>query len=238
MYICIRKILFNTAILYTSFTIAVADSRPNNIPSSEWMWVKRELEMTRYKQKYGQNLRYCPEVSVEGLRKLQNISAVTLDCLQAQIWSWPSIILGGDAKHQKTNLDLGNTLPTIYIYFKFQSLVTILSTLQIWHCTVRLTYIPSYQLDATVSLHNALYGKCRIFSNLIRTSFCRFFKRKKMLVRGSNSHLSFNHPLPTRQTDWIILDVTNALTVIRLTCRVWSGHLTVSGTNGPQLISA
>ena len=36
-----------------------------------------------------------------------------------------------------------------------------------------------------------------------------------MLVRGSNSHLSFNRPLPTRQTAWIILDVTSALTVIR-----------------------
>ena len=57
--------------------------------------------------------------------------------------------------------------------------------------------------------------------NLIRTSFCRFVKRKK-LVRGSNPHLSFNRPLPTRQTDWIILDVTNSLTVIRLTRRVWS----------------
>jgi len=32
-----------------------------------------------------------------------------------------------------------------------------------------------------------------------------------------------------RQTDWIILDVTSALTVIRLTRRVWSGHLTASG---------
>ena len=42
-----------------------------------------------------------------------------------------------------------------------------------------------------------------------------------MLVRGSNPHLSFNRPLPTRQTDWITLDVTNALTVIRLTRRVW-----------------
>ena len=62
----------------------------------------------------------------------------------------------------------------------------------------------------------------RIFSNLIRTSFCRFLKRKKMLVRGSNPHLSFNRPLPTRQTDWIILDLTNALTVIRLMRRVWS----------------
>ena len=51
-----------------------------------------------------------------------------------------------------------------------------------------------------------------------------------MLVRGSNPHLSFNRSLPTRQTDWIILDVPNALTVIRLTRRVWSGHLTACGT--------
>jgi len=43
-----------------------------------------------------------------------------------------------------------------------------------------------------------------------------------MLVHGSNPHLSFNRPLPKRQTDWIILDITNALTVIRLTRRVWS----------------
>ena len=58
--------------------------------------------------------------------------------------------------------------------------------------------------------------------NLIRTIFCRFLKRKKKLVRDSNPHLSFNRPLLTSQTDWIILDVTNALTVIRLTRRVWS----------------
>jgi len=31
-----------------------------------------------------------------------------------------------------------------------------------------------------------------------------------MSVRGSNPHLSFNRPLPTRQTDIIILDVTIA----------------------------
>ena len=43
-----------------------------------------------------------------------------------------------------------------------------------------------------------------------------------MSVRGSNPHLSFNRPLPTRQTDSIIMDVTNALTVIRLTRRVWA----------------
>ena len=43
-----------------------------------------------------------------------------------------------------------------------------------------------------------------------------------MLVHGSNPHLSFNRPLPARQADWIILDVTNALTVIRLTRHVWS----------------
>ena len=72
--------------------------------------------------------------------------------------------------------------------------------------------------------------------NLIRASFCRFLKQKKKLVRGSNPHLSFNRPLPTRKTDWIILDVTNALTVIRLTRRVSSGHLTASDTNAPQLI--
>jgi len=45
-----------------------------------------------------------------------------------------------------------------------------------------------------------------------------------MLVRRSNPHLSFNRPLPARQTDWIILDVTNALTDIRLTRRVWSSN--------------
>ena len=43
-----------------------------------------------------------------------------------------------------------------------------------------------------------------------------------MLVRGSNPHLSFNRLLLRRQTDWITLDITNALTVIRLTLRVWS----------------
>jgi len=40
--------------------------------------------------------------------------------------------------------------------------------------------------------------------NLIRTSFCRFLKRKKK-VRGSNPHLSFNRPLPTRQTDSVMV---------------------------------
>jgi hypothetical protein len=42
--------------------------------------------------------------------------------------------------------------------------------------------------------------------NLIRTSFCRFLKRKNKLVRGSNPQLSFNRPLPTRQTDSIMSD--------------------------------
>ena len=48
--------------------------------------------------------------------------------------------------------------------------------------------------------------KYRIFSNLIHTSFCRFLKRKKKLVRGSNPHLPFNCPLPTRQTDSVMSD--------------------------------
>jgi len=51
----------------------------------------------------------------------------------------------------------------------------------------------------------------RIYSALV---FADFLNEKK-LVRGSSPHLSFNRPVPTRQTDWIILDVTNALTVIR-----------------------
>ena len=42
--------------------------------------------------------------------------------------------------------------------------------------------------------------------NLIRTSTRRFLKRKKKLVRGSNLHLSFNRPLPTRQTDSVMSD--------------------------------
>jgi len=41
--------------------------------------------------------------------------------------------------------------------------------------------------------------------NLICTSFCRFLKKKK-LVRGSNLHLFFNRPLPTRQTDSVVSD--------------------------------
>ena len=34
-----------------------------------------------------------------------------------------------------------------------------------------------------------------------------------------------------------MLDDSNALTAIRLTRRVSSGHLTASGTNGPQLMT-
>ena len=37
-------------------------------------------------------------------------------------------------------------------------------------------------------------GKYPIFSNLIRTSFCRFLKRKKKLVRGSNPHFPSTAP--------------------------------------------
>ena len=49
-------------------------------------------------------------------------------------------------------------------------------------------------------------NKYRIFSNLNRTSFCRFLKRKKKLVRGSNPHLSFNCPLrvaPSEVARWV-----------------------------------
>ena len=45
-----------------------------------------------------------------------------------------------------------------------------------------------------------------VFSNLIRTSFSRFFKRKRKLVRGSNPHLSSNRPLraaPSEVVRWV-----------------------------------
>ena len=47
------------------------------------------------------------------------------------------------------------------------------------------------------------YEYYHIFSNLIRTRILVFadFLNEKKLVRGSNPHLSFNRPLPTRQTD-------------------------------------
>jgi hypothetical protein len=62
-------------------------------------------------------------------------------------------------------------------------------------------------IDITVSLILAqLKLKYRIFSILIRTSFCRFLKRKKKLVRGSNPHLSFNRTLraaPSEVARWV-----------------------------------
>ena len=53
-----------------------------------------------------------------------------------------------------------------------------------------------------------MYGiyNYRIFSTLICTSFCRFLKRKKKLVCGSNPHLSFNRPLraaPSEVARWL-----------------------------------
>jgi hypothetical protein len=48
----------------------------------------------------------------------------------------------------------------------------------------------------------------RVFSNLIRTSFCRFLiRKKKKLVRGSNPQLSFNRPLratPSEVARWVL----------------------------------
>jgi len=43
----------------------------------------------------------------------------------------------------------------------------------------------------------------RIFSNLIRTSFCRFLKRKKKLVRGSNPHLWEDDGEDKDDSDWV-----------------------------------
>jgi len=52
----------------------------------------------------------------------------------------------------------------------------------------------------------------RIFSNPIRTwiqsalVFVDFLNEKTKLVRGSNPHISFNRPLPTRQSDSVTSD--------------------------------
>ena len=37
--------------------------------------------------------------------------------------------------------------------------------------------------------------------------FADFLNEKKKLVHGSDLHLSFNHPLHTRQTDSVMSDV-------------------------------
>jgi len=44
-----------------------------------------------------------------------------------------------------------------------------------------------------------------------------------MLIRGSNPQVSFKRPLPKRQTDWIILDFTNALTFTRCISKALDG---------------
>ena len=62
------------------------------------------------------------------------------------------------------------------------------------------------RITAAPSLLVVLYIlESNLHLNVIRTSFCRFLKRKK-LVRGSNPHLSFNRPLPTGQTDSVMSD--------------------------------
>jgi len=43
----------------------------------------------------------------------------------------------------------------------------------------------------------------RIFSNLIRTSFCRFLKRKKKLVRGSIPHLWEDDVEDKVDSEWV-----------------------------------
>jgi len=45
--------------------------------------------------------------------------------------------------------------------------------------------------------------KYRIFSNLIRTSFCRFLKRKKKLVRVSNPQLWEDDGEDRDDSDWV-----------------------------------
>ena len=46
-----------------------------------------------------------------------------------------------------------------------------------------------------------LFGLSYILESNPQLVFADFLNEKKKLVRGSNPHLSFNCPLPTRQTD-------------------------------------
>jgi len=48
-----------------------------------------------------------------------------------------------------------------------------------------------------------IYQNYRVFSNLIRTSFCRFLKWKKKLVRGSNPHLWEGDGEDKDDSDWV-----------------------------------
>ena len=61
-------------------------------------------------------------------------------------------------------------------------------------------------LDFLVQLKIPYILESNPHPNLIRTSFCRFLKRKKKFVRGSNPHLSFNRPLraaPSEVARWV-----------------------------------
>ena len=51
--------------------------------------------------------------------------------------------------------------------------------------------------------HYIPFPKYRIFSNPIRTSFCRFLKRKKKLLRGSNPHLLVDDGEDKDDSDWV-----------------------------------
>jgi len=55
-------------------------------------------------------------------------------------------------------------------------------------------------------MRHTAYSQSNPHPDLIHTSFCRFLKRKKKLVRVSNLHLSFNRPLrgaPSEVVRWV-----------------------------------
>ena len=57
--------------------------------------------------------------------------------------------------------------------------------------------------DFKLQVSQQIFHKYRIFSNLIRTSFCRFLKRKKKLVRGCNPHLWEDDGEDKDDSDWV-----------------------------------
>jgi len=63
-------------------------------------------------------------------------------------------------------------------------------------------YRHTHQHSETGILSHTVYIY-RIFSNLICTSFCRFLKQKKKLVRGSNQHLWEDNGEDKDDSDWV-----------------------------------
>jgi len=76
---------------------------------------------------------------------------------------------------------------------------------------VFLKYMATLYTGDKIFIQSLNIKTCRIpyilestpYPNLIRTSFCRFLKRKKKLVRGSNKHLWEDDGEDKDDSDWV-----------------------------------